>query len=316
MQSMIELARRVPLTELLRRQDQLVRRDQALAAGLNRTAVDGHLRQGRWGRVLPSVYLTEHAAPDLEPRVRSRRLIRAAWMWAGDNAVITGVAAAVWAQYLEELPRAAPIGILVPPSRRMSAQPRVCVVRAHLDRRDITSYDGIRITGAYRSAVDLAAGGCNDLLHRMAQGNWLRPIPLQGALDRGTHRRGWTTARVAVRESVTNPHSEAERLTHRALLGAGISDWRANVELVIAGRKFRPDLVFDDVKLIVEIDGFAYHCDRGAFERDRSRQNILTAAGWTVLRFTWRQVYENPAGVVAQIEETRGMLRARHRGFD
>ncbi|MDQ3579893.1 MAG: endonuclease domain-containing protein [Actinomycetota bacterium] len=149
----------------------------------------------------------------------------------------------------------------------------------------------------------------------MAQGNWLRPAALQGALDRGTHRRGWTAARVAVRESMTNPHSEAERMTHRALLAAGISDWRANVELVILGRTFRPDLVFDDVKLIVEIDGFAYHSGRDAFERDRQRQNLLTGAGWTVLRFTWRQVYDNPAEVVTQIERTRRMLRGRSR-FD
>ncbi len=104
-------------------------------------------------------------------------------------------------------------------------------------------------------------------------------------------------------------------MTHRALLAAGISDWRANVELVILGRTFRPDLVFDDVKLIVEIDGFAYHSGRDAFERDRQRQNLLTGAGWTVLRFTWRQVYDNPAEVVTQIERTRRMLRGRSR-FD
>ena len=310
MQAMVELARQLPLAEVIRRQDQLVRRDQALASGLQRTVVDGHLRQRRWRRVLPSVYLTQHDAPGMEPQLLVRRMIRATWMWAGDSAIITGAAAAVWAQYLDDLPHGTPIGVVVPPSRRMSTQPRVHVVRANLDRRDTTSYDGIRITSAYRSAVDLAASGHNDLLHRMAQGKWLRPVALQEVLDRGTHRRGWTAARVAVRGSVTNPHSEAERLTHRALLGAGISDWRANVELVILGRRFRPDLVFDDVKLLVEIDGFAFHGDRDAFERDRSRQNLLTAAGWTVLRFTWRQIYDDPAAVVTQIEQTRRMLRS------
>jgi len=135
----------------------------------------------------------------MEPQLLVRRMIRATWMWAGDSAIITGAAAAVWAQYLDDLPHGTPIGVVVPPSRRMSAQPRVHVVRANLDRRDTTSYDGIRITSAYRSAVDLAASGHNDLLHRMAQGKWLRPVALQEVLDRGTHRRGWTAARVAVR---------------------------------------------------------------------------------------------------------------------
>jgi very-short-patch-repair endonuclease len=65
------------------------------------------------------------------------------------------------------------------------------------------------------------------------------------------------------------------------------------------------------VKLIVEIDGFAYHGDRDAFERDRQRLNILTAAGWTVLRFTWRQIHDDPAAVVAQIKQTRRLLWTR-----
>ena len=88
-----------------------------------RTVVDGHLRQRRWRRVLPSVYLTQHDAPGMEPQLLVRRMIRATWMWAGDSAIITGAAAAVWAQYLDDLPHGTPIGVVVPPSRRMSAQP-------------------------------------------------------------------------------------------------------------------------------------------------------------------------------------------------
>jgi len=305
---MVALTKRLSMVELIRFQDGLIRRDQALSGGLPRSAVDGHLRSGRWQRVLPTVYLTDLCAFEQEPRLHNRQLIRSAWMWAGDDAVITGSAAAVWAGHLEE-PQL-PIGVSIPPNRRLSEQPDVHVARATIERRDTTSHNGILITRPSRTAVDLAADGCNDLLHRMA-GNWLRQDALQAALERGAHRRGWATARVAVRQSGTNPHSEAERVTHRALVAAGISGWRANVELLIAGRRFRPDLIFDEVKLIVEIDGFAYHGDREAFERDRERQNVLTAAGWTVLRFTWRQVRENPPSVIAQIEETRRVLRSR-----
>ncbi len=159
-----------------------------------------------------------------EPTPSWRQRIRAVWMWAGDDAVIIGPAAAAWAGYFDELPSATPIGVLVPPNRRMSDQPLIRVVRARIDERDITSCDGILISWACRSAVDLAAPGCNELLHRMAKGNWLRPVP---------------------------------------------------------------------------------------FERDRQRQTILTAAGWTVLRFTWRQIHDDPAAVVAQIKQTRHLLRTR-----
>ena len=41
------------------------------------------------------------------------------------------------------------------------------------------------------------------------------------------------------------------------------------MELAVLGHTIRPDIVFDDVKLIVEIDGYAYHSDRDTFERDR-----------------------------------------------
>lgn len=308
---MIGLATRLPMAELLRYQDRLIRRDQAVVAGLKRTTIDGHLRRGRWQRVFPTVYLTEPCPADGRPRLGRRQLIRAAWMWAGDDAVVAGGAAAVWAGLLEDM--VGPVGVIVPASRRLSVQPQVRVIRAKLDRRDTAGHDGILITAAYRTAVDLAAQGNNDLLHRMSQGRWLRPTLVQGALDRGAHRRGWASARVAVRETATNPHSEAERLTHRALLAGGVSGWRANPTLMILGHTVRPDLVFDDVKLVIEIDGFAYHGDRDAFERDRQRQNILTAAGWTVLRFTWRQIHDNPGAVVAQIEATRGMLRMKLR---
>jgi len=37
----------------------------------------------------------------------------------------------------------------------------------------------------------------------------------------------------------------------------------------------------------LEADGAAFHSDPPALFRDRRRQNLLIAAGWTVLRFTW-----------------------------
>ena len=61
------------------------------------------------------------------------------------------------------------------------------------------------------------------------------------------------------------------------------------------------DLVFDAARLVVELDGWAYHTDPDRFQRDRARQNRIVAAGWRVLRFTWRDLTERPAAVVAAI---------------
>ncbi len=52
---------------------------------------------------------------------------------------------------------------------------------------------------------------------------------------------------------------------------------------------YRIDLAIPSLKIAVEIDGFAYHADRIAFDADKNRQNYIVARGWTVLRFTATQ---------------------------
>ena len=44
--------------------------------------------------------------------------------------------------------------------------------------------------------------------------------------------------------------------------------------------------------LIAELDGRAVHGTARAFERDRARDRALSAAGWRVVRITWRQLSE------------------------
>ena len=61
---------------------------------------------------------------------------------------------------------------------------------------------------------------------------------------------------------------------------------------------FRVDAVWRTHRVAVELDGWAHHHDRHAFERDRERDAALTAAGWRVVRFTHRQVVHRPDHVV------------------
>ena len=56
----------------------------------------------------------------------------------------------------------------------------------------------------------------------------------------------------------------------------------------------------------MELDGRAYHVTPEQFERDRRRQNGLMANGWTVLRFTWRDLTEQPDYVIATIRRVVG----------
>ena len=51
----------------------------------------------------------------------------------------------------------------------------------------------------------------------------------------------------------------------------------------------------------MEVDGWAWHHQAERFRADRRKQNALVRAGWLPLRFTWHDLTERPAEVVAEI---------------
>lgn len=93
-------------------------------------------------------------------------------------------------------------------------------------------------------------------------------------------------------------HSQAERLLIQLLKAAKITGWRANHP--VAG--YRVDVGFPKQKVAIEVDGFAFHSDSEDFHQDRVRQNAIALAGWQVLRFTWLDLTEYPARVIAEIQ--------------
>lgn len=72
----------------------------------------------------------------------------------------------------------------------------------------------------------------------------------------------------------------------------------------------RIDAAYPELLLAIEVDGFAAHSSPDAFQRDRTRQNRLVALGWTVLRFTWPDVVQDPTSVASTIHQARARLLA------
>ena len=70
--------------------------------------------------------------------------------------------------------------------------------------------------------------------------------------------------------------------------------------------RFEVDFLWREQRLVVEVDGWASHRSRSAFEEDRARDARLLRRGYQVLRFTWRQVTSDPREVVGTI---RALLR-------
>ncbi len=60
----------------------------------------------------------------------------------------------------------------------------------------------------------------------------------------------------------------------------------------------RVDAVIPEWRLILEADGRAFHTKRADFERDRQRDNLAAAQGYRVMRFTYRALTKDPAGVL------------------
>jgi very-short-patch-repair endonuclease len=73
----------------------------------------------------------------------------------------------------------------------------------------------------------------------------------------------------------------------------------------LAGRRLRLDLAYPELKIAMEGDGFGIHTERGAFEDDRSRQNLLVLHGWLVLRSTWRMLIHTPWQVAKDVFDAR-----------
>jgi very-short-patch-repair endonuclease len=57
------------------------------------------------------------------------------------------------------------------------------------------------------------------------------------------------------------------------------------------------DFLWREQRLIVEADSFEHHRERAAFEADRARDAELRLRGFTVVRFTWRQLTREPEWV-------------------
>ncbi|WP_206996981.1 endonuclease domain-containing protein [Trinickia mobilis] len=67
--------------------------------------------------------------------------------------------------------------------------------------------------------------------------------------------------------------------------------------------RYRVDFLLKDARLIVELDGHAYHSTREQLEKDAVRQRYLTRAGYSIVRFTGREVNRCPTACVAEVRE-------------
>ncbi len=188
------------------------------------------------------------------------------------------------------------------------ARPRRAV-RMHrvtdLDPADTRRHAGLPVTAPARTLIDLAAGASHaELTRALAEARVLRLVSdrsLTAAIERAGRRRGTGAIRELLRAQTgpTLTRSEAERLFLALIDEAELPRPVANAR--IAGHEV--DFLWPVEKLVVEVDGRAFHGHPEAFERDRRRDQVLAAAGFVVIRVTWRQLVEAGLAVVARVAQ-------------
>src|SRR5471032_3517218 len=73
--------------------------------------------------------------------------------------------------------------------------------------------------------------------------------------------------------------------------------WFGDVE---KHHRYRVDFFLKDARLIIELDGHTFHSSKEQLEKDASRQRYLTRAGYTVIRFTGREIFKDVQGCVRE----------------
>jgi len=171
----------------------------------------------------------------------------------------------------------------------------------HLDSGDRTTRDGIPVTSPARTLLDLATQLTRrDLSRATDEARVLRLATdrsLKEQFRRYPHHRGTTALRNAIGTEPKRTRSAAERTLLELIRAARLPEPETNVRV----GPHEVDFLWREQRLIVEVDGYAFHSSRRSFERDRRRDAKLAVQGLRVVRVTWRQMTDERDALVATL---------------
>jgi very-short-patch-repair endonuclease len=266
------------VAELAERQHGVVSAAQLREAGIGKDAIRRRVHAGRLHRIHRGVYAVGHRRLTYEGRCA------AAVLACGRRAAVSHHSAAVLWRMLH--PSHLPIAVTVATAGGRPTRPGIELHSSEgLDRSTVTRRQGIPVTRPARTVRDLKRTGPRSLYLRVMR----RAIDLR---------------------LIEPPVTAADELTRSELERAFLALCRRHrlppPEINARAGPFEVDFLWRDAGLVVETDGFAFHSDRDAFEADRARDAHLQALGFRVLRFTYRQVVEEPAEVARAVRRVMG----------
>lgn len=269
----------------------VVSRRQLLDAGIAAGAMERRVASGHLVRVHRGVYAVGHA------QLRREGRWLAAVLAAGRGAALSHRSAAALHGIRES------DAIDVTTTRRVGVRGVLIHRTTRLEAGDLATRRGVPVTTLSRTLVDLA-----EILTREQLAKLVREADRAGRLTAATveNARGRVAGRRdAGAKALRAALDEHERLAISLTLSELEDRFLALLDARDLPRPltnhpaegFKLDAAWPEARLAVELDGWAWHHDRAAFQADRARDAALLRAGWRVVRFTHADVVRRPAHV-------------------
>lgn len=286
------------IAQVARRQRGRIARRQLLAIGIPHSSVRWLAAHGRLFALLHCVFAVGHPTPT-ELGDETTALLA-----AGDDAALTGISATMLWGLLNPGDGDGLVHVVVPGRKgRMLPGVRIHQTR-HLPPTDVRIHRGLPVLSPARALLESAELITERRLElaidRAVVDGLLRPGALAEVAARTPGRHAATLIKDQLARLTDEPAvtlSQAEERFLALIRQAELPPPRVNRRL----HGFQIDFYWPQHKVAVEIDGFRFHSSRRAFEHDRRKDAMLQAAGIRVLRFTWRQLLEEPLAVVARL---------------
>ncbi len=188
------------------------------------------------------------------------------------------------------------------------SKPGIVSHRGSLPGDEVVWERGIRVTTVPRTMLDLAGVLGEREVERawneMEVRGYTNALSVPDLLARYPGRRG-SVALGRLAGGTTAPVGRMRSELEEAFLALvdryGLPRPRMNAHLPLRGRFFEVDCIWEDRKVAIELDGEGVHRTRRAFHRDRERDRILTAEGWTTSRVTWSHIHDTPDELAADL---------------
>ncbi len=262
-----------------------------------------------WQLLLPGVVLLNAGKPTDEQR------LRAAVLYAGSGARVTGLAAA-YCHGLRRVPNTGSVHVLVPSGRHPRSTGFVVIERTTRLPRPVLC-DGVPCAPVTRAVLDGArrlpdTNQIRALLAEAVQRGHCAPEQLAAELDAGG-QHGSACPRHVLVEILDGVRSVAESHARHLVRRSGLPAPRWNAEVLDgAGRLIAtPDAWWADVGLAWEIDSLDYHLAPEDYRHTVARNARYAAHGIPFLQTVPVRLTTEPSKVLDELRSAHAAAAAR-----